>query len=276
VPLCLGGIFFATKAPRHQKIPRIIRWYANISSKSLILYKLNSMQIFYAPDINGDTYALDEKESKHLIRVLRMIKGADVRLIDGKGNLYEGIISIPGQNKCTIVITGKVRDFEKRNYRLHIAISPLKNPERFEWFIEKSVEIGIDEITPLICKNTEKPGIKSERVNNLIISAMKQSLKATKTVLNEPSSFKDFISMDLKGILMIANCNDSIKRSRISDVYSKNENAIILIGPEGDFSKEEIYSAINREFVPVHLGLSRLRTETAGIAACHSIYFINQ
>jgi 16S rRNA (uracil1498-N3)-methyltransferase len=174
------------------------------------------------------------------------------------------------------VITGKVRDFEKRNYRLHIAISPLKNPERFEWFIEKSVEIGIDEITPLICKNTEKPGIKSERVNNLIISAMKQSLKATKTVLNEPSSFKDFISMDLKGILMIANCNDSIKRSRISDVYSKNENAIILIGPEGDFSKEEIDSAINREFVPVHLGPSRLRTETAGIAACHSIYFINQ
>jgi 16S rRNA (uracil1498-N3)-methyltransferase len=234
------------------------------------------MQIFYAPDINGDTYALDEKESKHLIRVLRMIKGADVRLIDGKGNLYEGIISIPGQNKCIIVITGKVRDFEKRNYRLHIAISPLKNPERFEWFIEKSVEIGIDEITPLICKNTEKPGIKSERVNNLIISAMKQSLKATKTVLNEPSSFKDFISMDLKGILMIANCNDSIKRSRISDVYSKNENAIILIGPEGDFSKEEIDSAINREFVPVHLGPSRLRTETAGIAACHSIYFINQ
>jgi len=237
---------------------------------------MTDMQIFYAPDITGDTYTLDEKESKHIIRVLRKIKGADVRLIDGKGNLYEGIISNPDQNKCIIVITGKVKDFEKRNYRLHIAISPLKNPERFEWFIEKSVEIGIDEITPLICKNTEKPGIKSERVNNLIISAMKQSLKATKTVLNEPSSFKDFISMDLKGILMIANCNDSIKRSRISDVYSKNENALILIGPEGDFSKEEIDSAINREFVPVHLGLSRLRTETAGIAACHSIYFINQ
>ena len=237
---------------------------------------MTDMQIFYAPDITGDTYTLDEKESKHIIRVLRKIKGADVRLIDGKGNLYEGIISNPDQNKCIIVITGKVKDFEKRNYKLHIAISPLKNPERFEWFIEKSVEIGIDEITPLICKNTEKPGIKSERVNNLIISAMKQSLKATKTVLNEPSSFKDFISMDLKGILMIANCNDSIKRSRISDVYSKNENALILIGPEGDFSKEEIDSAINREFVPVHLGLSRLRTETAGIAACHSIYFINQ
>jgi RNA methyltransferase, RsmE family len=118
------------------------------------------MQIFYAPDIIGKTYSLDENESKHLIRVLRMTRGAEVRLIDGKGNLYEGIIIEPDQNKCRIEITGEIKDFEKRNYRLHIAISPLKNPERFEWFIEKSVEIGIDEITPLICRNTEKPGIK--------------------------------------------------------------------------------------------------------------------
>ena len=148
------------------------------------------MQIFYAPDITGDTYTLDENESKHFIRVLRMTKGTSVRLIDGKGNLYEGIISNPDQKKCTIAITGIIKDFEKRNYRLHIAISPLKNPERFEWFIEKSVEIGIDEITPLICRNTEKPGIKTERINNLIISAMKQSLKATRTILNDPCQFQ--------------------------------------------------------------------------------------
>jgi 16S rRNA (uracil1498-N3)-methyltransferase len=234
------------------------------------------MQIFYAPDITGDTYILNEKESKHIIRVLRMIKGADVRLIDGAGNLYEGIISNPDQKRCTIKVTGRIKDFEKRNYRLHIAISPLKNPERFEWFIEKSVEIGIDEITPLICRNTEKPGIKTERVNNLIVSAMKQSLKAAKTVLNDTCNFKDFIEMDLKGIRMIAHCDDSIERTRISDVYSKNENAIILIGPEGDFSKEEIDFAIENKFFPVHLGPSRLRTETAGVAACHSIYFLNQ
>ena len=234
------------------------------------------MQIFYAPDIAGDTYTLDEKESKHIIRVLRMIKGADVRLIDGQGNLYEGIISDPDQKRCTIKVTGRIYDFEKRNYRLHIAISPLKNPERFEWFVEKSVEIGIDEITPLVCRNTEKPGIKSDRVNNLIISAMKQSLKATRTVLNDTCNFKDFIKMDLKGIMMIAHCNNSIERTKISDVYSKNENAVILIGPEGDFSKEEIDSAIKSKFSPVHLGPSRLRTETAGVAACHSIYFLNQ
>jgi 16S rRNA (uracil1498-N3)-methyltransferase len=234
------------------------------------------MQIFYAPDINGNTYSLDEKESKHLIRVLRMAKGESVKLIDGNGNLYEGIISNPDQNKCSIDITGKIKDFERRNYRLHIAISPLKNPERFEWFIEKSVEIGIDEITPLLCRNTEKPGIKRERLNNLIISAMKQSLKATKTILNEPTSFKDFINKDLMGIRMIAHCDKSNERKNVSEVYSKNDNSIILIGPEGDFTRDEVDSAVNRGFLPVHLGQSRLRTETAGIAACHSIYFINQ
>ena len=234
------------------------------------------MQIFYAPDITDDTYILDENESKHLIRVLRMTKGSEVRLIDGKGNLYDGIISDPDQNKCTIIITGKITDFEKRNYKLHIAISPLKNPERFEWFIEKSVEIGIDEITPLICKNTEKPGIKTGRINNLIISAMKQSLKATKTHLNETCYFKDFISLKHDAILMIAHCDGSLIRSRVSDVYTKGRDAIILIGPEGDFTREEIDSAVNSGFVPVHLGTSRLRTETAGIAVCHSIYFMNQ
>lgn len=234
------------------------------------------MQIFYAPDINGNTYNLDEKESKHLIRVLRMGLGAEVSLIDGKGNLYKGVIADPDQNKCAIEIRETVIDFEKRNYRLHIAISPLKNPERFEWFIEKSVEIGIDEITPLICRNTEKPGIKTERINNLIISAMKQSLKATKTILNVPCNFKDFISMKSDAICMIAHCNDSLKKRRVSDVYTKSGNAIILIGPEGDFTKEEIDSAVNNGFISVHLGTSRLRTETAGIAVCHSIYFMNQ
>ena len=234
------------------------------------------MQIFYAPDINGNTYSLDDKESKHLIRVLRMTKGSNVRLIDGNGNLYEGIISDPDQNKCTIDITEKIADFEKRNYKLHIAISPLKNPDRFEWFIEKCVEIGIDEITPLICRNTEKPGIKSERVKNIIISAMKQSLKATKTVLNEPCNFKEFMGMKSDSICMIAHCDDSLIRRRVSDVYTKGRNTIILIGPEGDFTREEIDSAVNSEFIPVHLGTSRLRTETAGIAVCHSIYFMNQ
>jgi 16S rRNA (uracil1498-N3)-methyltransferase len=234
------------------------------------------MQIFYAPGISGDYYSLDEKESRHSIRVLRMKKGMQVRLIDGKGNLYEGTISEPDPKKCVIKIESVSRDFELKNYSLHLAISPLKNPERFEWFIEKSVEIGVDEITPLICRNTEKQGIRSERINNIIISAMKQSLKSKKTILHEASTFEDFIRCNHNGIKMIAHCNATFKRRRIADVYKKGEDAIVIIGPEGDFSEAEIGNAVSRGFEPVHLGNSRLRTETAGIAACHSVYFINQ
>jgi 16S rRNA (uracil1498-N3)-methyltransferase len=234
------------------------------------------MQIFYAPDISGNNYTLDENESRHCIKALRMSKGTPVKLIDGKGVLYEGIINDPDPKKCSIEITSVIPDFEKRTYNLHIAISPLKNPDRFEWFIEKSVEIGIDEITPLICRNTEKPGIKEERINNLIISAMKQSLKASRTILNPVCLFGEFITRPGNEKRMIAHCNGFIERAKISDICFRNDKALILIGPEGDFSEEEIRRAIQNKFIPVHLGASRLRTETAGVAACHSVYFINQ
>jgi len=234
------------------------------------------MEIFYAPDICDDLYTLDEKESKHMIKVLRMSRNQEVKIIDGKGNLYSGVIIEPDIKKCTIKISGVIRDFEKRPYRLHIAISPLKNPERYEWFIEKSVEIGIDEITPLICRNTEKTGIKTDRLNNLIISAMKQSLKAAKPILNEPCLLNEFLNKQTQGVRMIAHCDKNPDKKKISEVYAKGSDAVIMIGPEGDFTKNEIEKAIDFDFVPVHLGNSRLRTETAGIAACHSVYFINQ
>ncbi len=234
------------------------------------------MQIFYAPDISGDLYTLDEKESKHCIRVLRMTSGSRVRLIDGKGSLYEAVITNPDPRRCSLSVTGVTRQFETRNYRLHIAISPLKNYERFEWFIEKSVEIGIDEITPLIGENTEKPGIKKERANNLIISAMKQSLKSTLTVLNEPCPFNEFIKSPHPGKRMIAHCNSDYTRNKIGDIYGKGDEAVVLIGPEGDFSEGEIKAAAGAGYIPVHLGNSRLRSETAGIAACYSVYYLNQ
>jgi 16S rRNA (uracil1498-N3)-methyltransferase len=235
------------------------------------------MQIFYAPGIKGDSWILDEKESNHCIRVLRMIKGTPVKLIDGNGSLYEGIINKPDVRACEIMIMNIIKDYERRNYSVHIALSTLKNPERFEWFIEKSVEIGIDIITPLICKNTEKYKIKSERTRNVIISAMKQSLKAKLPVLNEPVSFDDFLSEDIPGTKMIAHCNKNLgNRFKIDEVYKKGEDAVILIGPEGDFTETEIMKAIKTDFKPVHLGNSRMRAETAGIAACHSIYFQNQ
>jgi 16S rRNA (uracil1498-N3)-methyltransferase len=234
------------------------------------------MQIFYAPNIEGTTWKLEENESRHLIRVLRMTPGSEVKLIDGKGSLFTGVIKIADQKNCIIEVISKTENFEKRNYHLHIAISPLKNPERFEWFIEKSVEIGVDEITPLICRNTEKTSIKAVRINNLIISAMKQSLKSTLTVLNEPCDFREFISRQTGGVKMIAYCEPDGRRRGISEVYGKTEDALIMIGPEGDFTIEETEVAINRDFIPIHLGPSRLRTETAGVAACHSVYFINQ
>ena len=234
------------------------------------------MQIFYVPDIKGSVCVMDENESKHSIRVLRMGKGDKLIIVDGKGTLCEGIISNPDPAGCQVKITRTTRDFEKRGYRLNIAISPLKNPERFEWFVEKSVEIGIDEITPLICRNTEKPGIKRERLNNIIISAMKQSVKAFRPVLNEPLVFDEFITSVNQGIRMIAHCNNGSEKNRISKVYEKGRDAVILIGPEGDFSEEEISLALENGYIPVDLGRSRLRTETAGIAACHSVYFINE
>lgn len=202
--------------------------------------------------------------------------GTPVKVIDGKGSLHEGIISNNDPSACEILINNVITGFEKRNYRLHVAISPLKNPERFEWFVEKCVEIGIDEITPMICKNTEKQSIKPERINNIIISAMKQSLKAELTILNGPVQFDEFIHKDFIAVKMIAHCFPSDKKVKIDKICAKGDNVLILIGPEGDFSESEITSAESAGYKPVHLGNSRLRTETAGIAACHSIYFLNQ
>jgi 16S rRNA (uracil1498-N3)-methyltransferase len=233
------------------------------------------MQVFFAPDITGNEYILDRNESKHIVRVLRMVSGDRVKLIDGKGSLFEGVIENADQMECSIRITGVVRNFETRNYRLHIAISPLKNAERFEWFVEKSVEIGIDQITPLICRNTEKQSVKTERIGNIIISAMKQSLKSSLTVLNQPVPFDEFIRSANEGNRLIAHCNDTLSRKKMQDVYTGGD-ALILIGPEGDFTGSEINNAISSGFTGIHLGTSRLRTETAGIAACHSVYFINQ
>jgi 16S rRNA (uracil1498-N3)-methyltransferase len=234
------------------------------------------MQVFFSTEINSDTCVLDRNESRHCIKVLRMSGGSPVSIIDGSGSLYEGFITDPDPFKCVITISRTHKDFEKRGYRLHIGISPIKNQDRFEWFVEKGVEIGIDEITPVICRNTEKPGIKYERLNNIVISAMKQSLKALKPVLNPPRKFVEFANSDFAGIKMIAHCNSSIPCSRIVDVYKRGMDAVMLIGPEGDFSEDEIRLATGKGFIPVHLGRSRLRTETAGIAACHSIYFMNQ
>lgn len=234
------------------------------------------MHIFYVPGSNGSTFTLSETESRHCIRVLRMTTGDVIKLIDGSGNLYTGYISDPDPLRCKITITKTITGFGKRNYRLQIGISPIKNRERFEWFLEKSVEIGIDIITPLICHRSEKNPINESRAEKIIISAIKQSVKAYKPELTKPYHFDEFIEIFNSGVCMIPHCSKSFERNKIDSVYSRGRNAVILIGPEGDFTDEEIIRAIERGYIPVHLGESRLRTETAGIAACHSVYFINQ
>jgi 16S rRNA (uracil1498-N3)-methyltransferase len=236
----------------------------------------HTMQIFYSTEIEGDICRLDKNESSHCLKVLRLREGSSIKIVDGYGNLYEGIISVPDIRNCEVRITDIIQNFESRRYRLHIAISPLKNTERFEWFTEKCVEIGIDEITPLICHNTEKPGIRYDRVNNIILSAMKQSIKAFRPVLNKPVDFSSFVRSEQQGVKMIPTCSKTIDRSKIDQIYSTGDDAVILIGPEGDFTVNEIDLAISSGYKAVHLGTSRLRAETAGVAACYSIYNINQ
>ncbi len=232
------------------------------------------MQLFYSENPITDFCTLDEQESKHAIKVLRLGTGDILWVTDGSGLLFKGIIKDPSPRGCSLEIISSVPGSDIRDYKLHIAISPLKNPDRFEWFIEKAVEIGIDEITPLICEHSEKPGIKLPRIKKIVVTAMKQSLKTKRTIINEPVKFSDFISGKIECAKLIAHCNPGAKNN-VADIYKKGENCTILIGPEGDFSKKETEAANMAGYSSITLGPSRLRTETAGITACHSIYFLN-
>jgi 16S rRNA (uracil1498-N3)-methyltransferase len=167
-----------------------------------------------------------------------------------------------------------MKEYLKQNYFLHIGIAPTKSMDRFEWFLEKAVEIGIDEITPVFCAHSERIKMKTDRLQKILISAMKQSLKAYLPKLNEPSDLKSLLLKDLKGQKFIAYC-ESGEEDELQRVYRRGEDAVILIGPEGDFSSEEVSIAEKKEFIPISLGKSRLRTETAGIVACHTILLMN-
>lgn len=236
------------------------------------------MHIFYTPDIKEKIYTLNENESKHCIRVLRLRKGDQVTLVDGAGGYFIGTIIDPNLKKCTIEVTSSHHEYNKKNYHLHIAIAPTKNTDRFEWFLEKATEIGIDEITPILCEHSERKNIKHERLEKIIISAMKQSVRAYKPALNKLTKFASFIeSAAFQRInkKYIAHC-ENIHIDHIKEHYNKGEDCIILIGPEGDFSSSEIDQARKNRYQEVSLGPSRLRTETAGIVAAHAISMINE
>jgi 16S rRNA (uracil1498-N3)-methyltransferase len=232
------------------------------------------MQLFYVPNISGAEVVLNETESKHAIRVLRLQAGNQVQIIDGIGGFYEAEISEAHPKKCKLKITRAVKDFEKKDFNLHIAIAPTKNIDRFEWFLEKCTEIGINEITPLLSEHSERKEVKPERLKKILVSAMKQSLKAYLPKLNELTSFKDLIVNSDSSKKFIAHCNDGDK-NHLKNEISKGENVLILIGPEGDFSEEEVMLAKEYDFAEISLGPSRLRTETAGVVACHVVNLAN-
>lgn len=232
------------------------------------------MSIFYAPDARS-TGVLPEEESQHAVRVLRLKAGDEIEIVDGKGNFFRAVIMNANHNQCSFEILEAIADFGKRNYRLHIALAPTKNIDRFEWFVEKAVEIGIDEITPLICRFSERKVIKPERIEKIMVAAAKQSQKAYFPVLNPLCNFNDFIKTATADQKFIAHCYESEKKPS-QQVLKKASDVIILIGPEGDFSLEEVQFATGNNYQPISLGNSRLRTETAGIVACHTVALLNE
>lgn len=235
------------------------------------------MQLFYNPDINTETktFSFDKEESRHIIKVLRKNTGDVLAITNGKEQLFWAIIVEARDKKCTVDISKWEKRPKTWNFRLHIAIAPTKMNERFEWFLEKATEIGIDEITPVICDHSERKHLKMERMEKVIISAMKQSLKYGLPRLNEPVKFKEFIQNQTWDLGLIAHCQKEYKK-RVMDLIPEKNNIMIMIGPEGDFSEAEIKMSKEKGLIPVSLGASRLRTETAAIVACSNIAVLKE
>lgn len=233
------------------------------------------MHIFYTPDLSGNSYTLDETESKHCVRVLRLEQGDEIILVDGLGGMFTAEIVEANPKRCAVKVIKSEVNSGQRNFSVHIAIAPTKNIERIEWFLEKATEIGIDRITPLLCRFSERKEIKNDRMEKVMISAMKQSLKARLPQLDSLTKFNDFIAQPFNGQKFIAHCDDQ-HRDLLKKMIAPQQKYLILIGPEGDFSAEEIEKALQAGFQPVSLGESRLRTETAGVVACHTFHLLNE
>jgi 16S rRNA (uracil1498-N3)-methyltransferase len=239
----------------------------------LFLDQIRDMHLFYTPQITGNTHALDEQESKHAIRVLRLLKGDRVVLVDGTGGWYEASVIEEHPKRCLLEIRSQTNSYQPLPYHLHVAISPTKSMDRFEWFLEKSTEIGISEITPLLSQRSERRQVKMDRMERILVSAMKQSLKAYKPILNEPISVQEFLKRGFIGMLGIAHCHPT-SRISLAEVGSHTNNTF-MVGPEGDFTDEEVNLTLDSGFKPIHLGESRLRTETAGVHICSAIQLLN-
>ena len=235
------------------------------------------MELFYSRDIDSGICRLDQDESGHCVRVLRHKAGDEISVIDGCGTLYRCRITSDSHKGVEAMVLDKTEDWGSHPYRLHMAVCPTKNNDRYEWFAEKACEIGLDEISPVIGEHSERRVFKTARIEKILVSAAKQSLKGSVPVVNEPVSVKEFIKNNDSGLKLIAYCfeDERVPRRSIKEVLQGYEGTdiAILIGPEGDFSRDEAELAIANGFIPVHLGDSRLRTETAALTAVSATYF---
>ena len=234
------------------------------------------MQLFYNPNIDETTesFSFDKEESKHIIKVLRK-KDTDILYVtNGLGLLFKTEITLASDNKCTVQVL-TVEKTEPSKFQLHLAVAPTKMNDRYEWFLEKATEIGIHEITPIFCDRSERKVVNKERFEKILLTAMKQSNVLFLPKINEAITFKEFIKHKNKGLQLIAHCEETDKKT-LKSVLKPNQAVTLLIGPEGDFSEKEIALAIENNYIPVSLGNTRLRTETAAVVACHSVVFINE
>lgn len=232
------------------------------------------MHVFYTPNIDIE-HELPEEEAAHCLRVLRLSVGDEIMLTDGKGYYYKALISSISGKHCFYSVLERTFQEPLWKGHLHLAMAPTKNMDRTEWFVEKAVEIGVDEISFLNCRFSERKVIKLERIDKIVTSAIKQSLKARKPVLNEMVPFEKFVKMPYAGDKFIAHCNPG-KKEILKDCLGNANDVLVLIGPEGDFSSEEVCLAQENGFRPISLGPSRLRTETAALVACHLMNLFHQ
>lgn len=234
------------------------------------------MQLFYAPDITLPLYTLGEEESKHCVRVLRLGEGDRLHLTDGHGDLHLCEVVDAHPKRCTVRVISTEHEFEKMSYRLVMAVAPTKNIERFEWFLEKATEIGVSEFIPMETTHSERRTIKLEREQKVVTSAVKQSLKAYHPALCDMTEFRKVLAMPFEGRRFIAHCDEAVKeKSYLAKTLAAGEDAMILIGPEGDFSPEEIAAAVACGFEEITLGHQRLRTETAAVMAVAMVAVVN-
>lgn len=233
------------------------------------------MNIFYKPGLLAESHFLDREESDHAARVLRLKKDDPVVIVNGQGDWCEAVLTMVKPGRCEYAAGKVTPEFQKRNYHLSVAVAPTKNADRMEWFLEKATEIGIDSFIPLRCRFSERKVLNTERLRKIAVAAMKQSLKAYLPEIQEMVPFDDFIRQPLTGDGFIAHCH-ARDIPHLVQLLQKGGSGTILIGPEGDFSDEEVRMAIQGGYREVSLGNARLRTETAALVACHTVALINE